>query len=158
MALTLTGNSISGLSLVSPLSISRADFYEKGLKYDLSKKATLYTGITDSGTTTVRTATLSNYFVMTANTKAVVIRFRYIHNGSTNHGYFNAKLYQSGYQSNSISYESYHYDWYYNTTNETFLVPWYNTSNWDLKIECTSSYNSSGSNTYSIYLEGVVLG
>lgn len=126
--------------------------------YDFSKKATLVTGITDSGTTIVRTYTLSNYVTMPADTVAVVLRVRYVHNGSTNHGYFSFNAYQQGYSSNCNNYESQHYDWYYNTTNENIIVPWNNTTNWNLVIQCTSSYNSSSANTYSILLEGIIRG
>lgn len=126
--------------------------------YDFSKKATLVTGITDSGTTTVRTYNLSSYFTVPSDTVGVVIKVRYVHSGSTNHGYFNFNAYQSGYSSNYNKYESSHYDWYYNTTNENLIVPWTGTGSTTLYIACTSSYNSSGSNTYSIYVEGIIRG
>ena len=137
-------------------SLGRKNLVGMTYTQSLGVQGTLVTGIADSGTTTTRSYTLSNWVVMTSDIVAVIVRSRYIHNGSTNHGYFTAKLYQDGYSSNYVSYDSQHYDWYYNSTNEIIYVPWFNSTQHVLKIECLSSYNTSSSNTYSFWLEGVV--
>lgn len=128
------------------------------ITFDYTKKATLNTGITISGSTPVWTYTLSNYFTMPADVVSVILRVTYLHGGSTNHGYLSFNSYQSGYSSNYATYQASHYDWYYNTTNEFIFVPWQTSATNDLILAVTSSYNSSGSNYYNIYVDGIVRG
>ena len=159
---TITGLDAGGLNDGALTAASIASGTGVKHKYVLTgtSKTALFTGITDSNTTTTRTATMSNYISMTNDIRALILRVRYQHNGGANHGYFNFKAYQNGNSSNYMNYESYHFDWYFNTTNETLIVPWdYSASaSNDLKIECTASYNTSGNNTYAIHFEGVIKG
>lgn len=131
------------------------------VRYDLTYKATLATGIVISGTTPTWTYPLSNYWSpVPTDIIAVILRVRYIHSGSTNHGYLEFNSYQQGFNSNYATYQASHYDWYYNTTNEFIHVPWNGTNagNDTLVLQVTSSYNSSGSNNYNIYVDGLIRG
>lgn len=147
---TVPSSSITGLGSLASKNSS--------LTFDYTKKATLNTGITISNTTPTWTYTLSSYFTMPADVVSVILRVRYVHSGSTNHGYLEFNSYQSGYSSNYATYQASHYDWYYNTTNEFIFVPWQTSATNDLILAVTSSYNSSGSNTYNIYVDGIVRG
>lgn len=165
MAITFygDGSKVSGIpaggvtgQAIGPSSYTGTDLPRA---YDYSFKQTLYTGITDSGTQNTRTYNFNGVYSFPAQTIALILRIRYNHAGSTNHGYFSFKAYQQGNNSNYATYDSSHYDWYYNTTNEYLFVPWDTASFTDkLLIECTASYNSSSSNTYNIYLDGIIKG
>ncbi len=147
---TISNTRVTGLGTLSTKN--------SALTFDYTKKATLITGITISGTTPVYTYTLSSYFTMPTDVVAVILRVRYVHGGGANHGYLNFNSYQSGYSSNYATYNSDHYGWYYNTTNEFIFTPWNTSSTNDLIIAVTSSYNTSGSNSYSIFVDGIVRG
>ena len=160
MPVVLGNGTITGLTApgVNSGSVQLSNFAAGSLyhTYDFTKKATLVTGITDSNTTVTRTYTLSDYFVMPADVVGVILRVRYQHNGGANHGYLSLNSYKTGYSSNYIEYVGIHFDWYFNTTNEQFIVPWVPGSPHGLTILCYNSYNTSSSNTYDIYVDGII--
>ena len=148
---TVPNTNVTGLGTLSTKN--------SAITFDYTKKGTLSTSITISGTTPVWTYTLSNYFTMPADVVSVIVRVQYVHGGGANHGYLDFNSYQSGNSSNYATYRGSHYNWYYNTTNEFIFVPWQpSTTNHDLILAVTSSYNTSGSNTYNIYVDGIVRG
>lgn len=164
MALTKVSNNMLPTTITKSVPYSNVTGLGKlatlnsSLVFDSTKKATLQTGITISGSTPTWTYPLSNYFTMPSDVVAVVVRVAYVHGGAANHGYLEFNNYQSGYSTNYATYRSSHYGWYYNTTNEFIFVPWNTSANNDLLFQVVSSYNTSGSNSYSIYVDGIIRG
>ena len=161
MAIVIGNTSISGINAggLPSASVQLADFAAGTFAhtYNFTIKQTMSTGITDSNTTTLRQYSTSGWS-LPSNTTALVVRVYYLHGGGANHGYFSSNLYQTGYSTNYATYESSHFDWYYNSTNEFLYVPWEPSGTAQLNLECTASYNTGGSNQYNFYLEGVICG
>lgn len=117
--------------------------------------ATGITWSTSYNATTQELGSLSNY--TTSNTIAVRILHRYIHNGSTNHGYLAGYLFQKGttYTQTGHYTNQTHYDWYYNVTTTPCIVPWDPSGDQTLNMYVVNAYNSSSSNTQAFYIDAI---
>tara|TARA_Y100000766_G_scaffold22576_1_gene15697 strand:+ start:125 stop:616 length:492 start_codon:yes stop_codon:yes gene_type:complete len=100
-------------------------------------------------------ADLSGY--VDSDTIAVDITCRYVHNGSNNHGYLTGYLYQQGTSHGSTGtwFDRQHFDWYYNVDTMDYRVLWDGSGNTNLTLYVSGAYNSSTSNQYAFYLQGV---
>ena len=141
-------------------SLTHSDGVTKHTNYTYEPKmsATLLTGITwhtSYNGTTQTIADLSGY--VDSNTVAVDIVCYYQHNGSTNHGYLTGYLHQQGTAHGSAGtwFDRQHYDWYYNVDTMDYTVKWDGSGNTNLRLYVSSAYNSSTSNKYAFYLQGV---
>ena len=141
-------------------SLTHSDGVTKHTNYTYEPKmsATLLTGITwhtSYNGTTQTIADLSGY--VDSNTVAVDVVCYYQHNGSTNHGYLTGYLHQQGtnYASTGTWFDRQHYDWYYNVDTMDYTVKWDGSGNTNLRLYVSSAYNSSTSNKYAFYLQGV---
>ena len=161
MAITLGNGTITGLNEggLPDGTVGLNDLYPGTMKYQFlyNNKATLLSSIRDSGSTTSRSFNLPAYVPTYSDTKCVVLRLQYVHGGGTNHGYWNFSAYQSG-NSNYARSDNAHYDWYYNTDNYHLYVPWDPAGSGTLVIDNNSSYNTSSSNYYNLFVEGIVRG
>lgn len=95
--------------------------------------------------------------LITADTFAIIIALRYIHNGSTNHGYLTGYFCQQdqeGSENNRAYFSRSHYDWYYNNFEVEFVLPWNPSSSGNLITQIQSSY-FTGDNRYGWEMKGV---
>ena len=143
-------------------SLTHSDGVTKHTNYTYVPKvgATLLTGITwhTSYNGTIQTiADLSGY--VDSDTVAVDIILYYMHNStSTNtHGYLTGYLHQQGtaYNTAGTWFDRQHYDWYYNIDTMDYTVPWNGSGNTNLRLYVSGAYNTSTSNVYAFYLQGV---
>ena len=161
MPIVLGNGTISGLNVggLPNDSVTGNDIQAsaKRVVFDMSQEITLVTTIRDSNTTITRSFDLSSKgFTTYSDTIGVMIKRNYVHNGGANHGYFNASLYQSGNSNHYVTDGNSHYDWYYNTDEDVFIVPWTPAGSDTIVIDCTSSFNSSSSNYYNYSVVGQV--
>ena len=162
MAITLGNGTITGLNEggLPDNTISLDDLYPGTMKYQwlYNNKGTLLTGVRDSGNSSSRSFNINSYINgVTYDTRAIVLRVRYVHGGGANHGYWNFTAYQSG-NSNYAYSANAHYDWYYNTDNYHLYVPWDPAGSSTIVIDNQSSYNNGSANYYNLYVEGYVRG
>jgi len=153
---TISGLNVGGLPNDSVVS-SDIQTSAKRVLFDMSQEISLVTGIRDSGTTYTRSYDLSSKgFTTYSDTIGVMIKRYYQHNGGSNHGYFSADLYQSGNSNQAVSDDNSHYDWYYNTDEDVFIVPWNPAGNDTIVIACNASHNTSSSNYYDYSVVGQI--
>jgi hypothetical protein len=81
-------------------------------------------------------------------TYAVRIGIMYYHGGTTNHGYMTGDFYQENDSVNLVSYESAHYDDYYNTDWIILDIPWNPLGSTNLMFNGRDLHNTNGSNRY----------
>jgi hypothetical protein len=99
---------------------------------------------------------LSTY--VTAKTYAVILRVNYVHNGSSNHGYWTANFYQSGKNGdtkNIFYFDRAHFNWYYNNFWVEHILPWDSTGSSNLIVAVQTGY-FTGDNRYSYGIAGIL--
>ena len=166
MAVVLGNGTISGLNVggLPNETVVRTDIQTTAKRVqfegvDNTQGYALVTGIRDSNTTYTRTFDLSNIGYTTySDTVAVMVKRYYLHNGGTNHGYFSSRIYQVGNSTHYVTDSNSHYDWYFNSDDDVFLVPWDPSLSDSIVIDCVASYNNSSSNYYDYYVVGQVRG
>lgn len=146
---TLKVNTITdttGTTIPNPISLT-------------SNLITLLYGVTwstESNSTTKLLGSLSAY--TTPKTKVVRINVTYTHNGSTNHGYLNGWVFQTGktYNVSGTFISNAHYDWYFNRFQTELLIPWDPNGTQSVSMYVDDAYNTSASNVYSFYYTGKI--
>jgi len=102
----------------------------------------------------------SNYKIpnLSEKTFAIIIQVNFVYGGAASkHGYITGKFVQSGnidvpdYQ---VRFNHQHYNWYYNTEVQEYVVPWDHTKGEFLSMIVESSYNTDAKNTYSVVYVG----
>ncbi len=164
MAITISGSGITS-SEIADGTITNADINASaaivesklsGIKavkhYSVTPGTGLLTNVTYHGVTPTDTLSLAGK--LTADTIAVKILVRYIHGGSTNHGYWTTDFYQSGDTVNRSYMSQAHYDWYYHMYHTEVTIPWDATGSTDLISKTISSHNTHTSNRYDVYYSG----
>ena len=103
-----------------------------------------------SNGTTVVLGNVSN--CSTSSIYALEISLTYMHNGSTNHGYLTAYIFQTGktYNQDGTYYSEQHYDWYYNYVWSRALLPWDPSGTQSLSMYISSAYNTNSGNKYYV--------
>lgn len=95
-----------------------------------------------------------------SQTIAVICSVKYIHGGSTNHGYLSGWLGQYGIAENDAGvrgdWDEQHYDWYYNVIEKEIWIPWDSNADQRIRFYVDYGYNTSSSNRYDILIKGVV--
>ena len=141
-------------------SLTHSDGVTKHTSFSFVPKVaiTLLSGIswhTSYNGTTQTIADLSGY--VDSDTVAVDITCYYMHNGGANHGYLTGYLHQQGttYDTAGTWFDRQHYDWYFNVDTMDYTVKWDGSGNTNLLLYVSSAYNSSTSNKYAFYLQGV---
>jgi len=95
---------------------------------------------------------------LTSKTYAIILRINYIHNGSNNHGYWNANFYQSGKDGNAKNifyFTRSHFNWYFNDFWVEHILPWDIAGSPNL-VAAIQSGLFTGDNRYSYGLAGVL--
>lgn len=116
----------------------------------------LLSGITWSSAYDNTTQTIGNISGGTSSDIfGLIFGITYTHNGSTNHGYLNGWYFQTGKSyTTGIYVNQSHYDWYYNVSDWSYVIPWDPAGTQSLSIFVTYAYNSSSANTYAISTKG----
>ena len=139
-----TITNVAGTSIPNPISLS-------------STLVALLTGVTWSNTLNSTTQTLGSIGAYTTSkTKIVRVSFIYTHGGAANHGYLSGYVFQTGknYATDGTYIANSHYDWYYNIFQTELLIPWDPNGTQSVSMFITDAYNTSASNTYSMYYSG----
>lgn len=145
----LVNNAANGFTYGSPPRLKHRRF-----------ELTLQSGMTYSDVTPTLSYDLSTNgnFPTGTTVIGVYVGVWYSHGGSSNHGYLYGRFRQSGDTSGYYTqYNSHKYSDYYNSDWWTDVVNWDPNGSTTLEFQVTSSYNTSSSNTYAIYLTGYQL-
>jgi len=139
-----TITNVAGTSIPNPISLN-------------STLVALLTGVTWSTAVNSTTQTLGSIGAYTTSkTKIVRVSFQYTHGGAANHGYLSGWVFQTGktYNIDGTYILNQHYDWYYNSFQTELLIPWDPNGTQSISMYVVDAFNSSASNTYSMYYSG----